>query len=297
MKKHPRNSSRLIPIWVVIVLAIPALVVAVSERHFFEVEHEHEEELLATLDIALGRVEVRKADDDYLFQAEVVLENERLVPDFNYRVTGDRGRLDVSLSTAKEVDENVSLPDLGSVKEAKWNLYFGDAVPMDLKFELGGTASDIDLSGIPVRTLRLELEASKGSMRFTEPNPVEMDYLQIVSGASDLSISGLGYSRADRLRFEGGMGKFELDFTDNAEALRGSVADVEIGMAAIDIYLPSEGPVLLDVPDSWFCSVDVPSNYVKIDGSRYASPDYESREKAFIVRVEASVGKVTFAVR
>ncbi|MGD8414091.1 MAG: toast rack family protein, partial [Candidatus Latescibacterota bacterium] len=239
MKTKTRHRARFSPLWVLIVLAIPALVVAISERHFFEVEHQHEEELLATLDIALGTVEVRKADDDYLFQAEVVLENERLVPDFNYRVTGDRGRLDVDLSTAKEVDKNVSLPDLGSVKEAKWNLYFGDAVPIDLKFELGGTASDIDLSGIPVRTLRLQLEASKGSMRFTEPNPVEMDYLQIESGASELSISGLGYSRADRMRFEGGMGKFELDFTENAESLRGSVADIEIGMAALDIHLPS----------------------------------------------------------
>jgi hypothetical protein len=282
---------------VLIVVAIPALVVAVSERHFFEVEHQHEEELLATLDIALGKVEVRKADDDYLFQAEVVLENDRLVPDFNYRVTGDRGRLDVDLSTAKEVDKNVSLPDLGSVKEARWNLYFGDAVPIDLKFELGGTASDIDLTGIPVRTLRLELEASKGSMRFTEPNPVQMDYLQIQSGASELSISGLGYSRANRMRFEGGMGKFSLDFTENAEALHGSIADIEIGMAALDIHLPSEGPVLLDVPDSWFCSVDIPSGYTKLDDNRYASPDYESREDAFVVRVEASVGKVRFAVR
>ena len=98
------------------------------------------------------------------------------------------------------------------------------------------------------------------------------------------------------MRFEGGMGKFTLDFTENADALRGSTADIEIGMAALDIRLPSDGPVLLNVPDSWFCSVDIPPGYTKIDDSRYASPEYESGQDAFVVRVEASVGKVSFAV-
>ena len=284
-------------LWIAIGLAIPAIGIALSERHFFEVEHQHEEELLAALDIALGTVEVGKADDGYLFQAEVVLENERLVPDFSYRVAGDRGRLDVDLSTVKDADDNVSIPDLSSVKEAQWKLYFGDDVPIDLKFELGGTASNLNLSGIPLRTLRVELEASKGRILFTEPNPIAMDYMRIQSGAAEVSIEGLGYTRAERMRFEGGMGKFSLDFSDNAEALLGTVADIEIGMAAIDITLPADAPIIIDAPDSWFCSVDVPPGYTKAGDGVYHSPDYRDGGDVFEVRVEASVGKVAFATR
>jgi hypothetical protein len=290
-----RTSSLLL--WLTLGLMIPVGLIALSERHFFEVEHGHESELLASLDIALGKVIIGKADEGYLFQAEVVLENDRLVPDFNYRVTGDIGRLDVDLTTVKDADDNVSLNDLSSVKDAKWNLYFGDEVPVDLKLELGGTDSDIDFSGIPLRTLRMELEATKGAIQFRELNPVAMDYLRIETGASELMVSGLGYSRAEQMRFEGGMGKFTLDFSENPEALRGSVADIDIGMAALTVKLPSEGPVVLDVPDSWFCSVEVPNGYVKAGKSTYHSPDYRQGGDAFVVRVEASVGKVRFAVR
>lgn len=297
MKRKLTHSTGWITLWVMIALAIPAVVIGLSERHFFEVEHQHEEELLASLDIALGKVSVGKADDGYLFQAEVILENERLVPDFAYRVTGDRGRLDVDLSTVKDADDNVSLPDLESVKEAEWKLYFGDDVPIDLKFELGGTMSKLDLTGIPLRTLRLEMEASKGRVIFDEPNPIAMDYLRIKSGAAELSIAGLGYSRAQRMRFEGGMGKFELDFSQNADALVGTVADIEIGMAAIDIILPEGIPVVIDSPDSWFCAVDVPNHYRKADDGVWESPDYRTGEDAFMVNVDASVGKVSFATR
>ena len=293
-----RHRISSLGLWLALALAIPALVIAISERHFFEVEHENEEELIASLDIALGSVVLGKADDGYLFQAEVILENDRIVPDFEYKVRGDRGRLDVDLSMVKDADDNVSLPDLGSVKNAKWNLYFGDEVPIDLKLELGGTASTLDMSGIPLRTLRLKVEASQGSVVFNELNPVEMDYMRIESGASELSVSGLGYARATRMRFEGGMGKFSLDFSENSEALRGRMADIEIGMASLDIRLPDRGSVLLEVPDSWFCSVDVPDGYIKSGKGEYHSPDYtDDDDDAFIVRVDAAVGKVTFATR
>ncbi|MFC2085872.1 toast rack family protein [Bacteroidota bacterium] len=292
-----RHKISSLGLWLAIALAVPLVAIAISERHFFEVEHENEAELLASLDIALGRVNVGKADDGYLFQAEVVLENDRIIPDFEYQVNGDRGRLDVDLSTVKDADDNVSLPDLESVKDAKWDLYFGDAVPIDLKLELGGTASTLDFSGIPLRTLRVKLEASQGSITFHESNPVEMDYMRIESGASELSISGLGYARAERMRFDGGMGKFALDFSENSEALRGTVVDIEIGVSSIDIRLPSDIPVLLDVPDSWFCSVDVPDGYVKAGHGEYHSPDYSPNREVFTVNVEASVGKVNFSTR
>ncbi len=295
--KRFRHRVSSLGLWITVALAIPLIVVAVSERHFFEVEHENEAELIASLEIALGSVRLEKADKGYLFQAEVVLESDRIVPDFEYRVDGDRGRLEVGLSTVKDADDNVSLPDLGSVKDAKWNLYFGDSVPIDLKLELGGTSSLLDFSGIPLRTLRLKVEASQATVVFNEPNPVKMDYLRIKSGASELSIYGLGDARADRIRFEGGMGKFTLDFSENAEALVGSIADIEIGMASIDIRLPADTQVRLKVPVSWFCLVDVPDGYLKAGRGEYHSPDYSSDRDAFVVKVEASVGKVSFTTR
>ena len=280
-----------------LVVVIPIVVVAVSERHFFEVEQTSEESLDAALDIALGNVTIGKADRGYLFQAEVVLENEKLIPDFDYSVQSRRGRLDVDLTTVKDKRDAVGLPDLGKVKETEWNLYFGDDVPIDLRMELAGTASNLDFTGIPLSRLRLEIEASKSSIYFDRPNPVEMEYLSIESGASDLVLRGLTNARADRILFEGGMGKFSLDFAGGLPVRPGAIADIEIGMASLDITLPTKGPVVLYVPDSWFCSVNVPTGYTKHDKGVWRSPDYRTGEDAFTVKVEAGLGKVNFATR
>lgn len=278
-------------------LAVPVMLIAVSERHFFEVEHNGERELSAALDIALGNVTIGPADDGYLFQAEVVLENEKLIPDFDYRSQGRKGHLSVDLTTVKDKKDAVSLPDLGKVKETEWNLYFGKEVPVDLRLELAGTASDLDFTGIPVSRLRLEIEASKGSVRFDRPNPVDMEYLSVESGASELEVHGIANARAEHMRFEGGMGKFTLDFSGDRPIPPGAVADIEVGMASLNITLPSRGPVILYVPDSWFCSVNIPNGYIKHDKGVYRSPDYRVGADAFTVKVEAGVGKVNFATR
>ncbi len=291
-----KRSSALTAL-LVLGLGVPLAVIAVSERHFFEVEHEDEEELAATLEIVLGNVTIGRADDGYLFQAEVLLENEKLIPDFNYRVKNGKGRLDVDLTTVKDKKDAVSLPDLGKVKETEWNLYFGNEVPIDLYMDLAGTASDLDFSGIPLSRLRVEIEASKGSLRFDRPNPVDMDYLSVESGASEIEAHGLANARAEHMRFKGGMGKFTLDFTGDRPMRPGAVADIEIGMASLDVTLPSKGPIILYVPDNWFCSVNVPNGYIKQDKGVYRSPDYRTGADAFTVKVEAGLGSVNFATR
>jgi hypothetical protein len=297
MSRSAIHTKRWVTSLLLLGLVVPVVVVAVSERHFFEVEHRGENELKASLDIALGNVTVGKADDGYLFQAEVVLENEKLVPDFDYRERDGSGHLDVDLTTLKDKEDAVSLPDIGKVKETEWNLYFGDEVPLDLKLELAGTASTMDFTDIPISRLRIEIEASKGSISFDRLNPVEMEYLSIESGASELAITGLINARAERMRFEGGMGKFALDFSGDQPVIPGTIADIEIGMASLDITLPRKGPVILYVPESWFCSVNVPVGYIKHDKGVYRSPDYRTGEDAFTVKVEAGVGKVNFATR
>lgn len=278
-----------------LVILVPVLLIAISEKHFFEVEHDNETELYASLDIALGKVTIGRADPGYLFQAEVTLENERLIPDFDYDVSGREGRLNVDLTTGKDNDDSVSLPDLDSVTKSHWNLFFGDEVPINLRLELAGTASKLDFTGIPLRTLRIELEASQGSIVINEPNPIEMDYLRIESGASELTVAGLVNTRAQLMHFEGGMGKFVLDFTGDSELLLGRVADIEVGMASLKILLPESGAIILEIPDSWFCSVKVPDDYVQQDEDVYYSPDYEPGEEVFRIMVEAAIGQVEFA--
>jgi hypothetical protein len=275
---------------------VPLVAAAISERYFYEIPHEGESELKAHLDLALGTVFIGKADAGYLFQAEVILENEKLVPDFDYDVEGRTGMLHVELDTGKDEGKKVNIPDLSSVKSSEWNLYFGDEVPIDLDFDLGAAKAELDLTDIPMRTLKVDLGASKAEMYFKNPNPVEMEVLSIEAGASEFVIGGLANARAKHITFDGGMGRFVLDFTGDLDLPRGGSADMDIGMASLEVVIPDDAPVVLSVPDTWLCSVEVPDGFVKRKKGLWYSSTVENRnvDEAFEFSVEAGMGKVRF---
>ncbi len=79
----------------------------------------------------------------------------------------------------------VGIPD-GHVIN-KWDLRLGDA-PMELTIHAGAYQGEIDLSGVPLRSLTINDGASNSEVRFDSPNPEEMESLTYASGASSVRV-------------------------------------------------------------------------------------------------------------
>jgi hypothetical protein len=280
----------------VLLVTLPAVAyVILSEEYFFEVPYQGESELHADLDLALGTVQLGKADEGFLFQAEILLENDKLQPDFQYEVEGTRGQLRVDLVTAKGERKAVRLPRFSSASSSRWSVLFGTEVPLDLKLDLGAARAEIDFTDLPIRRLNLGCGATSALVKFTAPNPEVMEVMQITAGASDFSAEGLGFARAKHIKFDGGIGKFRLDFSGPPGFARGARADLDIGVASVEIVLPKNTPTILHVSDTWLYSVTVPDEFTRNSNTgTWQSPGVQNEHQAFQIFIDAGFGKIQF---
>jgi hypothetical protein len=92
------------------------------------------------------------------------------------------------------------------------------------------------------------------------------------------------------MSFNGGAGRFSLDFTGESLAADGE-ANIEVGMADLQVTLPAGRAIVLDVPESAFVSVSVPDEFVR-EGGSWHSPEVRDHDDAFHVSVDAGPGRV-----
>lgn len=281
--------------WYVLLAALVALpaLAALTERYYFEVPHERETSLEARFDLALGHVEVGKAEPGYLFQAEVALEDDEMVPGLAYRREGRTGRLELGFESGSKGERGLTVRGFRVPEENEWLLFFSDAVPLRLAFELGMADADLDLTGLRVERLTVESGMATTRLAFDAPNPVVMEELRVDAGMARFHGQRLGNARFERFHFEGGAGSFDLDFS-GAPLPPGARADLKVGMATLSVALPEGVPVVLRAPESWLARVEIPTDYVKRGKGLWHSEQVGANtDEAFVVNIEAGMGKVT----
>lgn len=279
------------PLLLVALAALPALA-AMTERYYFEVPHERETSLDAHFDLALGHVEIGKAEPGYLFQAEVALEDEAMVPGLDYRREGRAGRLALGFESGSKGKSGLTVRGFRVPEDNEWLLFFSDEVPLTLAFELGMADADLDFTGLQVQRLHVESGMAKTRLAFDTPNPVVMEHLRVDAGMARFHGQHLGNARFEHFAFEGGAGSFELDFS-GGPLPAGARADLKVGMAALNVALPENTPVVLHAPESWLARVEIPNDYVKRGKGLWHSEHVRDEAAAFVVNIEAGMGKVT----
>ena len=160
------------------------------------------------------------------------------VPGWKPTVNRDGSRLEIT----QQAQSKMRLP--GDDLKNEWNLKLGQ-YPLDLTIKAGAYNGTLDLSGVPITDLDITDGASSAKVVWKSANPVEMRQLFYKTGASEVSLTGLGYANFDELRFEGGAGSYTLDFSGKLQ--RDSQVKVNGGVSNIRIIIP-EGTA---------CSVEV----------------------------------------
>jgi len=295
MRTIPRSTMRPALLLVLVLVALPALAAMLTERYFFEVPREGEDALDADLELALGRVTVGKAEAGYLFQAEVALEDESMVPEMQYERDGRTGRLSLGFESGGKENGGLTVRGFKFPEENEWLLFFSDEVDLDLAFELGMAEANLDLTGLRVEQLSVESGMAKTMLVFEELNPVMMERFEIDAGMSKLVGRKLGNAQFEQFTFDGGAGAFELDFT-GGPLPPGAEANIDVGVSSLQVTLPQEAPVILYAPDSWLAQVEVPNGYTKRGKGVWHSAHVEREEDAFSVRIEAGLGRVAVNV-
>ena len=150
------------------------------------------------------------------------------------------------------------IPDLSNIKNT-WDISLA-AQPINLNIEAGAYHAEYAFGGLALANLTIKDGASDVKMDFASPNLTQMSLLNYETGASNVSLTGLGNANFTSLLFHSGAGNFTLDFTGNLK--RDGSVDIETGVSNTTLVIPSGIPVQLTV-DGGLSNITYDSGWTK----------------------------------
>ncbi len=123
------------------------------------------------------------------------------------------------------------IPPLNSRND--WTLNLGGGVPITLTVNAGAIHGTWELGGVALRAVDWKQGAADTTLRFSKPNPATMDYLNIETGASNMSVEGLSNLNVSEGRITISAGTLLLRFNGTLE--RDLTINLQGGAAAVTI--------------------------------------------------------------
>lgn len=191
----------------------------------------------------------------------------------------------VTLSQDRPLDRAVGL--LHGVPSC--SLALGTAAPFRLEVETGASDVDLELGGIPLRSLAVRAGAGRVEIDVDTANPADADEVTLQVGAGGLDARRLGNLAASRMRVDSGAAGVVLDLT--GELRRHLDVRVSAGMSGLRLRLPEDRPARLHATTT-LGSQDIGDGFVTRDGAVSTLVDGEP-----VVEVTATVALGNLLVR
>ncbi len=118
----------------------------------------------------------------------------------------------------------------------EWDLALNNNTPIDLRLATGAYKGNIDLSGMTITNLRVEDGAADSTIKFDKPNQTTLERLDYTTGASTVTLLGLGNANIKDMRMTTGAGTYKLDFS--GELQQDTDVVIEAGVSTITIIIP-----------------------------------------------------------
>lgn len=170
---------------------------------------------------------------------------------------------------------------LGSIVN-DWTLQLGKA-PMTLRIDAGAYEGDLDLSGLTLRSLAIRDGASKVQVKFTAPNPGQMDSFTYNTGASTVVLAGLANANFQQMKFQGGAGAYALDFSGDLRT--DATVSIKAGVGSVQISVPPGTSSQVNVSGA-LTKVSAQGSWTTV-GKTYSTA---GSGKSLTINVEMSVG-------
>jgi hypothetical protein len=146
----------------------------------------------------------------------------------------------------------------------RYELEFGKQRPFALTIETGASEFDLDLGGVPLRSVTVRQGAGKFELGFSEPNPHPMELLEVSSGAAGIELENLANANSSEMRLSGGAAGYELDF--GGALSRDARVNVETGLSGVEISVPATTAARI-VAETTLGSVEVGDGFTKREGA------------------------------
>jgi hypothetical protein len=227
--------------------------------------------------IGAGELEIAAGEGDALFAGRFTYNVSEWEPEVRY----ESGELSIQQGRA----ESIPLGDMNIRNE--WHLAFSPEVPLEVNLRIGAGEGSLDLTGLQLTELDVDMGAGSLEVRFEEPNRSDMRRLTIDAGAGELRISGIGHAGPERVRVQGGAGDLHLDFTGDWR--RSSDVSITAGVGQVTLVLPAGVGVRVEKRGG-LTSVEAP-DFRRL-GDAFVNEAYGGAEIELRIEVTAGIGSI-----
>jgi hypothetical protein len=242
-----------------------------------------ETRLTARLDYAAGLLRVAPGSGSQLYRMDLSYDDSRYVPVSDF----DPQSGSVLLGLKAEGQGGVRVVSREQLRQTA-TVAFSPRVDLSLSLALGATESDVELGGLSISNLAVKTGASRAVIRFSQPNGTRCGLAAISAGAAEVSLLGLGNSRCDEIKFEGGVGKVFLDFSGNWST--SSRVEVKMAVGELTLRLPRTVGVRMRM-DKFLASFE-PAGLLR-RGEWFESRNYGSTQRQLDLDLTAAMGGVS----
>jgi hypothetical protein len=186
-----------------------------------------------------GKFELAPLPGKLLYQMQIHYDEQ--VADAVHEYDAASNQLTLGMSHA-----NMGWRALRAMKNeegGRMSLGLNPAVPMDLELELGGAQAEVELGGMRIRNLKLQIGLAGSRVSFSSANLAEMEELSLDVGLGGVQFENLGNANVAQINISGGMDGINLDFGDRV--MRDVKINADVAFGGLKIQIPSSAGVTI----------------------------------------------------
>lgn len=269
-------SRRTLALLAAIALAVPGGATAQDWRTITSMRQVgREDQLTVDLVYGAGQLDLVPAREGVLYRSMLRYDADVIQPRLSYRDE----TLKLGLEDVRARGRNM--------KSGQLRLELGPDVPLDLDLQFGAARANLDLTGLPVRKLKVATGASETDLRIERPNPETCQVLDLDVGAASFRAYGIGNLNPKRVEFSGGVGEVTLDFTGAART--NMDVDIQMGLGSLTLRVP-RGTGIRVRKSGLLVGFD--SQDLVKRGDTFFSEDWESADRRITFEVQAALGSI-----
>lgn len=191
-----------------------------------------------------GEMRLSSADQAALLEASFEFNRERNRPEVVYRVSGDKGILEVRHARRHGVN-------FGPIRN-RWDLVLGRTVPLDLDIDLGAGHGEIDLRGLEIG--RVDMDMGVGEVNLDIRGPRAAGFPIKIDGGVGSARLLLPAEVGVRVKVDGGLGSVNpRGLTKQSKGVyvndafgRSAVTidvDIDAGIGSLDLICEPSGRI------------------------------------------------------
>jgi len=250
-----------------------------------KIDAEGADKLVVVFDFGAGTLVIEPGDIEEAAIVDIFYDTRRVDYLIDYKKRGNTGYLDME----SVIRKHRNVDDLDN----EWDATLSNRYSTEINFDLGACEVDIDLGGIPLTSLDIEIGAASGTIEFSKPNPERIREISIDVGASSLELEDFGNANFDYMKISSGAASIDLDMRGDYSGE--SEINIDVGVGSMDVIIPKGVAVSIETDNGLFSSVDFHGEDLKeIDDDLYESRDFDDAKDRIIIRVDVGIGSVDF---